>query len=103
MPNEEEQINKTTATSGAKPMADALVRNSLARFVAGLAILEFVKFNLKTLLRYFMFEDRFRVFDIGTLTGANAFGLWLMSRYLKMLSPLPQVCTFVAVSIRTHP
>ena len=72
------------------------LRNGLLRFVAGVAILEFVKFNLKTLLRYFMYEDRFSILDIGTLFGANAFGAWLMSRYLKTLEPISQVVVSVA-------
>ena len=55
-----------------------------------------------------MYEDRFSILDIGTLFGANAFGIWLMSRYLKRLAIQPTLqviihmpcesfcCTFVS-------
>ena len=84
------------------------LKDGLVRFVTGMAILKFLKFNAKTLLRYFMYEDRFSILDIGTLFGANAFGIWLMSRYLKRLAIQPTLqviihmpcesfcCTFVS-------
>ena len=50
-------------------MADTPLRNGLARFIAGVAILEFIKFNLKTFLRYLMFEDRFRIVELGEWNG----------------------------------